>query len=106
MYFNVEVVSSSRPIIIRPDCANCNASAGSQIICKFLVPKPFNAHSGQKQPDNFDKTIIENIFEGSQFEHFQQLSFKYFVKIELSGKIIFNSKVIANVSIVDPDNNF
>ena len=51
-----------------------------------LIGKPINAHSGQNQPDNFDEIfqvlaqLAKYLKEKCLSEHYQQLSFKYFVK--------------------------
>ena len=53
------------------------------------VFNPLNAHSGQKQTDNFDEILQVNahvknyLKEKCSLEHYQQLSFKYFVKLFL-----------------------
>ena len=47
---------------------------------------PINAHSGQNQPDNFEEIfqilaqLAKYLKEKCWSEHYQQLSFKYFVK--------------------------
>ena len=48
-----------------------------------------NAHSGQKKPDTFDERLQAKVKLGKYMknkcylEHYQQLSFKYFVKTVL-----------------------
>ena len=57
-----------------------------QVKFKAWMAQPNNAHSGQKQPDNFDEILQANAQLGKYLkekclsEHFQQLSFKYLVK--------------------------
>ena len=57
-----------------------------------------NAHSGQKQPLNFDDIMQEKaksgkyLMEKCQSEHYLQLSFKYFVKSLSMSKLL--SKVL------------
>ena len=56
--------------------------------------KPINAHSGHKQPDNFDEILQANthveryLKEKCSSEHYQQLSFKYFIKSFLILKLL------------------
>ena len=64
--------------VVRVDVSYCYS-----ISCR-MVYLPINAH--QKQPDNFDEILQANahveryLKEKCSSEHYQQLSFKYFVK--------------------------
>ena len=54
--------------------------------CPKLLRIYGNTHSGQKRPDNFDeisqaKAWLGKYLNGKWYlEHYQQLSFKYFIK--------------------------
>ena len=53
-------------------------------LIKVNVFLPINAHSGQKQPGNFDEIFQAKVYVGKylkdicELEHYQQLSYKYF----------------------------
>ena len=56
--------------------------------------KTIHAHSGQRQPDNFDENFSGNALLGKYLkrkcwlEQYQQLSFKYFVKSFIIPKLL------------------
>ena len=66
----------------------------SKLITDLNLTKPINVHGGQNQPDNFDEILqlnaweVKYLKEECQSEHYQKLSFKYFVKSCLVSKFM------------------